>query len=332
MRDGIYVVNERGEEEFIAYDDIDPEVLPKILRPIGGFCYEAGAFVHLPLPKVPYYLKDWLPKQGRLEIYGQPKVGKSYLCMQLARAIGEGESFLGIPTNVGRVLYVQSELGAEVLQSRFRATGKTYSGVYVGTTFSMKLDTKAGQGILTRAMEAVLPSVVILDPLYTMMDGDENEAKDMREVTSFLDDLIEWFSCSVVLIHHAGKDLSKGGRGSNALQAWVDSFVEMRRVSKNGETLRIRLTPKDLRHAELPPEPIEAELQDFEFVPVDSQDTVKGGVLEFLRDSAGVEVSPKVLEEAGIGKHASIAKALKELVEEGIITKVGRGGYLFTTK
>jgi len=223
-RDGIWIYDEvTGEPYLLPYDEIDEDVLPKLWKPVGGFCYKADSFVRLALPEVPFYLKGWMPKQGKMEIYGQPKSGKSFLSLQLARCIGRGEPFLGMETRKSVVLYLQFELGIEILQGRMKDTGQIYDNVYVGTTFAMKLDTSAGQNLLLKAMDGVKPDVLIVDPFYKIIQGDENEAHDVRVITDFLDDVLEAYKCSVLILHHTGKDISKGGRGSRVLQDRVSS-------------------------------------------------------------------------------------------------------------
>ena len=64
----IWLYDEKGEPYPVNLDDLDPDLLPQLYRPVGAFTYRAGDFVSLPLAEVPFYLKDWLPKQGRLEI------------------------------------------------------------------------------------------------------------------------------------------------------------------------------------------------------------------------------------------------------------------------
>jgi hypothetical protein len=333
-------IDEQGNEIVLTTDEIDPDIFPAILRPmlkpIGGFCYPAENFKRLPFSKMPFYVKDWLPKQGRMELYGKPKVGKSILCMQLARCLSEGEPFLGQPTTSCRVLYVQSELGVEVLQTRMQGTGKDYDNVFVGTTFSLKLDSKIGQELLGKAIEATESNVVILDPLYKMMEGDENEAGDIRKITDYLDSLIDDYKelgLSFGMIHHAGKDLAKGGRGSNALQAWVDAYIELSRVQAAGQGLTIRLMPKDLRHAELPPEAVEAELKKGEFVVTGNYSTVREQILDYFHKAGeGMEVPTGVIEAALGASHKQVADKLKELVDEGELIKPSWGHYALAGK
>ncbi len=330
-REGFVIRDDKGNEEFVYYDEIDPELLPKLLKPQGCISWSAEAFKRLPLVETPFYITPWLPMRGKAMIYAPAKAGKSFLCLQIARCIGSGQSFLGLPVVQGRVLYAQFELGAEVLQKRLQSTEKTYDDVFVATTFSMKLDTEAGQKQLLGEMEAVKPQVLILDPFYKILKGDENESIDVRGITDFLDNaIIDAYGCSVLLIHHPGKDITKGGRGSSVLEDWVDSQIEMRRVSKEGEPLQIKLTAKLLRHANTPPEPIIAQMENYEFDIVDADaKTVKERVFKFVknRHKAGQTTTTAGLLDEGVGSRKSVFNSLDDLVREGAIERVRRGEY-----
>ena len=325
---GLWIVNpDTGEDRFIYYHELEEETVKTFIKPLGGFVFNADLFMLSNLPSAPFYVKDWLPKRGKSLLYAPAKSGKSRLCLQLARCVGAEEGFLGLPTTKGKVLYAQFEMGEEILQARLKETKKEYENVFVGTTFSMKLDLESGQKQLWRALDAVEPNVLILDPWYKAIVGDENESQDMRKAVDFLDATIEGFNCSIVIVHHAGKDLSKRGRGSSVLEDWVDSYIQMQKISKKAEPLRIKITPIFLRHAPLPLEAIEAELgQDFEFHVVSSTLTVKqqvGMLLETRHDW----VTPKEIFEAQIGSNTSVYHALEELVREGKVSKEGRGKY-----
>lgn len=319
LREGFWVVGDNGEEEFMAYEDLDTALISQVLRPVGGFCYSAEDFKRLPLASAPFYIEGWLPKPGKMIVYGRGKVGKSFLALQLARCIGSGEPFLGIGTSQGRVLYLQFEIGMAILQHRLWNTGKAYPDVFVGTSFAMKLDTRGGLDQLTRAVGVVHPNVVILDPFYKMFQGEENQSHDVQIVFDNLDTIIEAFNCSIVVFHHGGKDLERGGRGSSVFEDWCDAYVE---VKKNQD--KIRVTPKMLRHAELPPEPIDAILDNFEFRVVDRTPTIKEKVAEWVKAKGQTTINEMLLAE--LGSKRAIYSALTELASEGVVVKFGKGG------
>jgi hypothetical protein len=192
----------------------------------------------------------------------------------------------------------------------------------------MKLDTKGGQEQLLKAIGAVNPEVLILDPKYKAIMGDEDKSIDMRPICDFLDVVIEAYQCSILLIDHSGKDISKHSRGSSVWEDWVDSYLQMKVTSKTGEAHRVKIEPIFLRHAQLPPDPIEAELgADFEFHVVGSALSVKDLVFAFFsgKDSS---VSPSQLFAENMGSNTAVYKALSELTLEGKIKKEGRGLYV----
>lgn len=319
-----------GEDIRVSYDELDSDVYPQLLHPIGGFCYEVNKFTQLELPKAPYYIQSWLPKQGKALLYAPAKSGKSTLANQMGRCIAQGEPFLGIPTTQGRVLILQFELGEAVVQCRLKSTGKDYDGVFIGTSFAMKLDTLVGVEMLHEALDAIHPNVLILDPFYKIIKGDENEAHDVSKITDALDATITKYqedNLSIFIIHHPGKDLSKGGRGSSVLEGWVDSYIEMRKTSKPGEPMHIRITPKLLRHAELPDLPIEATMHDFEFVPEAPILTKTDQIQAFFEASPTRIVTPRELIAENLGARKSVSNALETLLDAGVIMKCGQGAY-----
>ncbi len=330
MAEGIYVIDPQTHESvLIPYDEIDPDVFGKALVPVGGFCYKASDFLHLPLAKVPFYIDGWLPKQGKALFYGQAKVGKSMLAMQLADCIGQGKPFLGIPTRQGSVLYIQFELGHEALQDRMATTKRAYDNVFVGTSFSMKLDKQSGKDQLNVALNEIKPDVCILDPMYKTMTGDENVSHDVAQVFDYLDEMAQAYLTSFIVFHHAGRDLSKGARGSTTFSDWVDTEVEIKKVSSNGQPLRVEICPKYQRHAAIPPDSIFATLQDMEFVRDEESKAVnnKSALLQFLKDN---DCDHKADDLIGrFGSRKTIYDWLAEWGTGGLVYRVKRGVYRF---
>jgi hypothetical protein len=338
MREGWLWDDDAKEYVPIDYDELDPEVLAQLrAKPtIGGFVYRAEDFLHLPLVTAPFYVAGgWLPRQGKTLFYAPGKSGKSFFALQLARCIASEEEFLGLKTTQGRVLYLQFEMGLEILQSRMRETKQDYTDVFVGTSFSMKLDKDAGQKQMLAAMQAVKPQVVILDPWYKIISGDDNEAQDTEKITDFLDSVIEMFDCSVVIFDHTGKDQSRGARGSSVKEGWVDSYIQIKKVGKKGEPLKIQIIPQLLRHAELPPVPVVAEFgEDFEFEQVEAVDELAPTVYELIRDYIKKEeiTHAKDIESQKFGSRTQVNRALNKLLGDGLIIRSDRGVYEWNKK
>jgi hypothetical protein len=332
MSDKFYIIGEDGEEQLVSYEDLDEQAIDAALKPLAGFVFSGDAFLRLKLVQSPFYIKDWLPHHARMMMFGGAKAGKSVLAVQLARCIALGEPFLGMQTNPGRVLYLQHELGIETLQERVRKTGQTYENVFFGTTFSMPLDTTGGQKILADTLDAVQPQVLIIDPVYKVISGDENEAHDMMQVTNFLDSMLELHESdglSIVLMHHMGKDPDRGGRGSSIWEGWVDSYLAISRVSAANEpVLRSRITPKLLRHAAMPPEPINIVMGDnMEFDVGEAALKVVDKLLKFAKEHDKFKMQEVI--DGGIGSRKSVYDARNELLKAGRLTPLDGNFYQY---
>jgi hypothetical protein len=72
--------------------------------------------------------------------------------------------------------------------------------------------------------------LLIIDTLNRASGGaDENSSKDMGEIIDAAKGLQAQLGGTVLLIHHSGKDATKGLRGHSSLHAALDAAVEVRR-------------------------------------------------------------------------------------------------------
>lgn len=351
MKEGLWLGMSDGTQEFVLYEDLDTETTKKLLRPVGGFCYKAEAFCKLPLPNPPFYIMGWLPVGGRLVIYAPSKSGKSWLAMQIARRIALGLPLLpakpstsvatnytqsNLSTTLARTLIIQCELSPVTYQGRLKShtnPNKPYSNMFLGNALDLKIDTARGQDLLERALTEIDPRVLILDPLYKTHTADENDTKEMKLITDYLDYLIENYNLSIVLIHHAGKDITKGGRGSSILEGYPDTVLELKRTSKLNEPLRARLTPKLLRHcvADTPHYDIELQPDLMEFCLIGDKagakpETIRERLISRLEGEENpIRVVDLVKEK--LGSRRGIIDALDQLQDEGRVVKIERGLY-----
>lgn len=78
--------------------------------------------------------------------------------------------------------------------------------------------------------QGIDPALVVIDTAARSMVGlDESSAKDAGLFVSAMDFIRASFDCSVLIIHHTGKDPTKGGRGSSALLGAWDFDLELKR-------------------------------------------------------------------------------------------------------
>ena len=86
-----------------------------------------------PIEPIPWVVEDLLAP-GLYFLGGSPKVGKSWLALQLCLAVCRGEPFLGFETRRNEVLYISLEDGPRRLHIRaLRLTEEAPAGLYLCT-------------------------------------------------------------------------------------------------------------------------------------------------------------------------------------------------------
>ena len=193
-----------------------------------------------------------LPTQGILFVGGEPKVGKSLLVVNLAMALAAGEDRLGFTIPAPRrVLLCQFEL--PLLQfadrlARMRPTVGTRADhrLFIDTrTAGHLLTATQGLGHFLSAAQAAAAEVVVLDPLYSAHDQDENDTRAMAALCQALLRLREVSRAALIVVHHVRKsirreEIGSAFRGSSALHAVGDSYLLVTRPSPQQPTLELR--------------------------------------------------------------------------------------------
>jgi hypothetical protein len=197
-----------------------------------------------------------LPPQGILFVGGEPKVGKSLLVANLALALAAGQDRAGFRVPAARrVLICQFELPVAQFVSRL-ATMRRVLGPK-GTPAAdqnLLVDTRAAghllsapQGLnhfLAAAREAAAEAIV-LDPLYSTHDQDENDTRSMAALCQSLLRLRDASRAALVVVHHVRKsvgrdEIGRAFRGSSALHAVGDSYLLLARPSANLAAVELR--------------------------------------------------------------------------------------------
>ena len=84
--------------------------------------------------------------------------------------------------------------------------------------------------------------LVIVDTLFRNMAGHISDPKDMAGFVRACDAIRDHYGAAVLVVHHEGKDRSKGAMGSIALDAAVDAIL----IFRSDGTKRT-LTVKEIR-------------------------------------------------------------------------------------
>jgi len=193
-----------------------------------------------------------LPAQGILFVGGEPKVGKSLLVANLALCLAAGSDRLGFPILARRrVLVCQFELPLPQFLDRLTLMRRSLGPA---ADHDLLIDTRAAGHLLSapqglahflQAAQAAAAEVLILDPLYSTHDQDENDTRAMAALCQALLRLRDASRAALIVVHHVRKSINRheigsAFRGSSALHAVGDSYLLLTRPSPLLPTLELR--------------------------------------------------------------------------------------------
>jgi KaiC/GvpD/RAD55 family RecA-like ATPase len=193
----------------------------------------------LNLEPVPWLIEDLIPEGSMAMVYGAPGAGKSFLALDIALSVAHGVAWQNHSARQGVVIYVAGE-GVGGLRKRIRAWHTHHSKIAEAPLFIIPVAVGLLEEDAMADLEATIEGVangadvkmVIFDTLARCMAADENSAQDMGEAVNAMDRIRHKFNCAVVIIHHAGKDATRGARGSTALTGAVDVSIRLTRSDK----------------------------------------------------------------------------------------------------
>lgn len=170
-------------------------------------------------------------------VYGASGSGKSFIVWELACCITRGIPFRGHRVKKGRVLWLAAE-GAGGLSARMEAYVKEHGCSLADLPWIMPYNPnllKAEDVVdLVNSILAWGPvELIVGDTLSALAPGsDENAGKDMGLVMSHVLSLCRITGAATLLVHHSGKDATRGARGWSGLRAGCDFELE---VTRNGD-------------------------------------------------------------------------------------------------
>lgn len=203
------------------------------------------------LPELAPEIIDGVLRQGhKMLLTGPSKAGKSFALIQMCIAFATGGEWMGHKCSKGEVLYVNFELDAASCKNRFY---DVYSKMGIEPSGGISIWNLRGQ---TVPLDKLVPklirragkrySVIILDPIYKTLTGDENSAKDMSDFCGWIDRLARETEASIIYCHHhskgsqAGKSSMDRGSGSGVFARDPDAIVDMVQINPNDCDLSLK--------------------------------------------------------------------------------------------
>ncbi len=238
-------------EEMLSNDDVNDyaikfgyDELARLLAnpksPVMRYKLLSGADLFNSLP-MRWIVQGVMPAEGLAALYGESGSGKSFLILDMAFTIAEGEKYwFGLRVTKAPVTYVclEGELG---IGKRIKAWGIYFNRpIPDGLRFVTQSFNLLSEDISELANAIIADGgaggLVIIDTLNRAAPGaDENSSVDMGNIISSAKKLQKLIGGLILLVHHSGKDKSKGLRGHSSLYAALDGAIEVIKTDSRRE-------------------------------------------------------------------------------------------------
>jgi hypothetical protein len=209
------------------------------------------------LPDPDYLVEDLIQISGIYAIYGKPGCKKTFIVLDIAMTIGALSAYEikqevkitwhGKEVEHGCVFYVWAE-GQSGIRKRMTAwrqhhqrLGQGHSVVVLNKSVNLR-DKKDVVALLRDIEEAeestgLKVKLIVFDTLSRCSgNANINMPGEMAELVTSLERIKAKTSAAILLIHHEGKEASRGMMGATTLQGAVDAEFK---VEANGEFLQL---------------------------------------------------------------------------------------------
>jgi len=184
-----------------------------------------------------WIIKDIIPESSGLTmIYGPPGTYKSFIAIDMALCMANGISWHGKRIKQRNVLYIAAEGQAGILK-RMEAWRQHKDIKKLKNIAILPMPARLDDGVELQDLKRAIrnldpqPQFIFIDTLARSMDGEENSKTGMGAVVSAIDAIKIEFGIQVLVVHHSGKDASKGARGSNSLEGAVDTQFVVKKIA-----------------------------------------------------------------------------------------------------
>lgn len=280
----------------------------------------------------PKFIVPRILPTGMISLAGRPKVGKSWLALQIAHAVGRGGSTLEQVAVSGKVLYLALEDTPRRLKDRCQKQGIPREANITFVTEWKSLD-NGGIADLVAAMHLEGYTLIIIDTFSRACGrADQLDNREMNDLLGQLHQAVQSAEAATLMVDHHRKpnylntDPIDDILGSTAKSAVVDAALGLyKQRGKPGATLKI--AGRDVEEQELA---LQWDATRFCWQLLGTTEqvtaaTVQGELLEALVTLGGQSTVTELAEY--LGKQAgNISRELNELVAKGKVKRGERNG------
>ena len=214
-------------------------------------CEEIMTTVYKPIE----FVVEGLIARGLYILAGAPKVGKSWLALDICLSIAKGEKVIGHETLCSTALYLCLEDSFARIQNRlYEITDEPADNLY----FAVMADS-IGDGLEVQIekfkSEHIDLKIVIIDTLQMVRNENESSyVSDYREL-SVLKSLADRLEIAIVLVHHTRKCSDKDPfnmiSGSTGISGCVDGSMVLIETKRGSRKAVLHCVGRDIENAEI---------------------------------------------------------------------------------
>lgn len=273
---------------------------------------------------------DWLiggviPAGSLAVLYGDSNTFKTFVALDMVLSMAHGVPWMGRPVKPIPTAYVLGE-GQGGFAQRVRAWREPHyerecAGFWT-LLQSLSFTEKSDLAALLAALKALpaMPLAIVIDTLARNFGaGDPDKTADMGRFVAAMDALRQATGAAIIIIHHAGKDTTKGARNSSVLRASAD--VEIRADREEGsDTVRL-FNSKQKDAEEFSPLSVKMAKVTFE----DPRTGEEATSLAARFDAAGPSFAPRKSNKLG-ALESRLCKAIRDDGPLTVPEAAGRSG------
>ncbi|RMF73505.1 MAG: hypothetical protein D6738_08585 [Acidobacteria bacterium] len=198
----------------------------------------------------PPVITGLLRRGETMNVISAPKLGKSWLVLDLAMAVATGRRWLGLyDTTRADVLIIDNELHGETSAHRIPRVAAARKIGMDEIARALWIENLRGRlqdifslGPYFESLEPGRFGLIVLDAFYRFMPrgGDENDNGTMANIYNRIDAFADRLGCSFVLIHHttkgnqSGKSITDVGAGAGSQSRATDTHLVLRHHEQAG--------------------------------------------------------------------------------------------------
>tara|TARA_R100000808_G_scaffold24871_1_gene58941 strand:- start:1816 stop:3705 length:1890 start_codon:yes stop_codon:yes gene_type:complete len=195
-------------------------------------------------PPVPWLLPGYVPARSLAAVYGPSASFKSFWMLDMSLRLAHGLPIYGEPVDQAAVVYIAAE-GAAGMQKRVAAWHQHFG--YPVSQARLRVVEQPVDLLTAEVVDQLIADIkdvhgggpvgaVVVDTLARCLGGNENAPEVMNAGIEALDRIKTECACAVILVHHTGKDSSRGLRGHSSLIGALDASIQ---VQRHGERLEL---------------------------------------------------------------------------------------------